>query len=189
MAMVNNINWQQIQTDFKRLLLTIPPQMGTIAVNFFKTRFLAQAWTDQAAVPWPARKPGSKNNKGRGILMKSGRLRNSIHIISCNSGSVTVGTDVPYAEVHNEGFQGSVNVKAHKRSRFGKTTVFSTEVFNIKSRKGRRSTIKTNIGSSEVKAHSRFMNMPQRKFIGNSHLLRRRLELFIEKEIQKIFTK
>jgi phage gpG-like protein len=188
MTMVNNINWQQIQTDFKRLLLTIPPQMGTIAVNFFKTRFLAQAWTDEAASPWPARKPNKKNN-GRGILIKSGRLRNSPRIMNVTSGSVTVGTDVPYAEVHNEGFQGSVNVKKHTRNRFTKSAVYSTEIFNVRTHNGRRSTIKSISGSSEVKAHTRYMNMPQRKFIGDSKLLRHKLEQLIEKKLQEIFKK
>jgi len=185
--MENNIDWQKIQREFKQELMTLPAQMGTVAVNFFKDRFRAQAWTDEAASPWKARKPGSKRNKGRGILISSGRLRNSIRIVSTTANSVTVGTDVPYAEVHNEGFTGTQSVKGFKRKKFHKSTVYSTQVFNIKSRKGRKSTVKNEVGESYVKPFTRKMDMPRRRFIGESKLLTHKLEQLITKVINKIF--
>ena len=184
--METNINWQRIQSDFHRELMVLPQKMGTVCVNFFKQRFLAQAWTDQSAVPWTQRKPNKRNN-GRAILIKSGRLRNSIHIINSTAGSVTVGTDVPYAEIHNEGFNGVEQVSGFTRKRFQKSMVQSTEVFNIKSRQGRRSTVKNEIGESNVRSFSRHMIMPKRQFIGNSQLLRHKLEQLIEKELKQIF--
>jgi phage gpG-like protein len=186
MSFISNISWKEFEMKFQGMLLTLPVQMGTVAVNFFKERFRAQAWTDQSASPWKARKY-KKKDSGRAILVKSGRLRNSIHIISSISGSVTVGTEVPYAEIHNEGFEGTESVNGFKRKRFKKSTVFSTEVFNIKSRQGRKSTVKNFSGESYVKPFTRQMNMPQRRFIGNSALLNHKFEQLIIKEIKKAF--
>jgi len=185
--MQNNIDWKSIQSQFDRLKMLMPAKMGTTCVKFFKDRFSAQAWTDESASPWAARKPGSKRNKGRAILINSGRLRNSIHILYTTADSSTVGTEVPYAEIHNEGFNGVEQVSGFTRKKFKKSTVFSTEVFNIKSRKGRKSTIKSVSGETEVKPFSRQMNMPQRRFIGESKLLVHKLEQMITIELKKIF--
>ncbi len=76
------------------------PVIGTAAVNDAKENFRRQGF---AGVPWAHRKTDGRKDKGRAILVKSGHLRNSIRIVSIGSGSVTIGTDVPYARVHNEG--------------------------------------------------------------------------------------
>ena len=183
--MDNNINWSGIQSEFKRELMILPQMMGTVCVNFFKERFRAQAWTDQAASPWAARKPGSKRNKGRAILISSGRLRNSIAIINTTANSVTVGTSVPYAEIHNEGFDGAEQVSGFTRKKFKKSKVFSIAL--NKSGKHRSSTVTNISGESEVKPFTREMHMPQRRFIGDSQLLRHKLEQLITKTINKIF--
>ena len=132
------------------------------AERFFKQRFIRKNWLDQSPEPWEPRK-----RKAPGSLMigkGSGRLKKSIRRINVTRNSVTIGTDVPYAQIHNEG--GTINkivtVKAHSRKRKGR--------------------------SENVKSHRRKMNitMPKRQFIGESKMLLHRIERMVEVELFRI---
>lgn len=107
----------------ERMLITLPLTVGDIAVQFYKVRFRAEGWYDAGFIKWQARSPKAKRNKGRAILTNTGRLRRSIHIAKLTSSSVTIGTDVPYARAHNEGFNQLVHVKPHTRGRYAKKKV------------------------------------------------------------------
>lgn len=141
--------------NLKKRLLTLPKKVGDTAVLFTKQRFREQAWVDNSTQPWKKRNPNAKRNKGRALLMNSGRLRRSIRIVGTTSDSVTIGSNVPYAAAHNEGFKGAVQVSAH-------------------SRKGK-----------PVKAHSRNMNLPVRRFMGPSAALNKQITRLIKAEILK----
>ena len=173
----NQIN--KIEMAINKAIKGLPRLIGTEAVNFYKQRFREQAWSDNTTEPWAKRKDNAKRNKGRAILVDKGRLRNSIRITQITENSVTIGNSVPYAKAHNEGFKGLVNVKAHKRNRYKKVDVYSIEVFSIKSKQGRKSRITQVAGSGEVKAHTRFMNLPKRQFMGKSAVLEQRLKRVI----------
>jgi phage gpG-like protein len=149
------------------------PEMAAIeAVNFSKERFVRKNWVDKSVTRWKPRKPSpdwhsdaQKKAAARGSLMvKSGRLKRSIRKIKVTRNSVTIGTDVPYAEVHNEGavINQTINVKTHSRKRKGRTET--------------------------VKAHrrKRKMTIPERRFMGESALLLRRIERLVQKEINEI---
>lgn len=149
------------------------PEMAAIeAVNFSKERFVRKNWVDRTVTAWKPRKPSpewlneaQKKAANRGSLMvKSGRLKRSIRKIKVTRNSVTIGTDVPYAEAHNEGavINQMVNVKQHSRKRKGRTET--------------------------VKAHrrKRKITLPERRFIGESALLLRRVERLVQREINDI---
>jgi phage gpG-like protein len=149
------------------------PEMAAIeAVNFSKERFVRKNWVDKSVTVWKSRKASpewhseaQKKAASRGSLMvKSGRLKRSIRKIKVTRNSVTIGTDVPYAEAHNEGavINQMVNVKSHNRKRKGRT--------------------------STVKAHrrKRKITLPERRFIGESALLLRRVERLVQREINDI---
>lgn len=162
----------------------IPRRAGVLAVNFSKDRFRHQGWFDRAPEPWAKRKKGwgKAERPGRAILVKSGRLRRSIRVVSTSPDRVVIGTDVPYAKAHNEGFEGSVkqNVRAHERRKYGKIQSTSIET---RKRSGRRGVV----GTVQVKAHSRTIDqkIPERRFIGNSALLESQLTRMITVEIQR----
>lgn len=140
-----------LKKKLSRALSTLPRVIGTEAVNWSKDRFRQQNWVDTGPVAWKARKAGDGKRKGRGILTDTARLRRSIRIITISQNRVTIGTDTPYARVHNYGFKGKVTVSAHKRrTAFGKRF---DKAFTVPS-------------------HSRQMNIPQRRFLGNSQVLR-----------------
>lgn len=131
---------------------------GVVAVNFSKERFVKKDWLDGSSrQQWQRRK---KPDKGS-LLVRSGRLKRSIRKMSEGDYFVYIGTDAPYAKVHNEG--GTINKVVNVRS-FTRT------------RKGRTETVKT---------HRRKMNlkMPKRQFLGDSDALAKRIERFANVEI------
>lgn len=183
--MPNRFDLHRQREVLRKQLQTLPVKVGDIAVNFFKARFREQGWRNVYLKGWKQRSPKAKRNKGRAILIDSGRLRRSIRIAKINAMEVTIGTDVPYARMHNEGFKGTVQVKAHTRGRFAKRKT-GTGKFT-KTGKERMKTVTERTGDIPVRAHSRRINMPQRRFIGESKYLTRLIHHKIHSELLKAF--
>ncbi|MCD8440857.1 phage virion morphogenesis protein [Tenacibaculum finnmarkense] len=149
--------FEKLQRINNKLFLSkMTSEAGVIAVKFSKDRFRQSQknWVDTSQEKWTPRK-----RKRAGSLLVgpgSGRLKKSIRKISEGKYYVLIGTDVPYAQIHNEGgtIKTTARVRAHSRTR-----------------KGRSQLIK-------VKAHTRQMNtkIPKRQFLGESAVLARRLE-------------
>ena len=122
----------------------LPKLLTNTSKNIFVDSWKKQGWDGVKWQEVQRRTPGTKAYKSatkaartRAILVKSGTLRRSIVVNSQTFQRMIISTNVPYAEVHNEGFSGIVRVNAH--SRIGK----------------------------RIKAHSRKVNIPQRKFMGH----------------------
>jgi phage gpG-like protein len=169
-----------IQRRLESTIRELPRRLGTEVVRYSNQRFREQGWDGQ---PWQGRK-GNKD-AGRALLMKRGRLRRSIRIINVTADSVTIGTDVPYARIHNEGYNGTQSVRAHTRAleftfKFSdlNTPVKGSGKFKVRKGKGAYDT--------KVKAFTRRMRMPQRKFLGDSPYLRRNLERIIRADMNRI---
>jgi phage gpG-like protein len=164
------------------MLKRLPLLIGNTAKNFFQDRFKTQDWVDYSTVPWARRKAGAKRDKGRAILTDTGRLKRSIRVVRADWGSVQVGTDVPYAAAHNNGFRGAVQVSEHSRIASRKvSTRFGKQGQGLKT--GRK---KIRGRGHQVRAHIRQVNMPQRRFIGNSHALDIRIDRLIMSELKKL---
>ena len=171
----------------------LPRMVGTEAVNFSKERFVQQNWYDTAPIPWPKRKHdrrgGEKRQQGA-VLVDSGRLKRSIRIVSVSPSAVVIGTDVPYAQMHNDGFKGEENVKAHPyhvKARTEKVKEHQRKM-KIKYKDGteKEKTVTVKAHKRHVKAHiknigehTRKMDMPRRRFLGESAELNRRIEKLI----------
>jgi phage gpG-like protein len=157
-----------------------PRRAAAVALEFTDKRFREKNWIDKSTKPWKRRKPvkgESRKRSGRGILVDSGRLKNSPRTISVTSKSATIGTDVPYAQVHNEGYKGTVNVPSHTR---GPVRVRSHR------RDGKRIKAHTR-DAHQVQSFSRKMNMPQRQFMGESDALNKQIERRLTAELIKAF--
>lgn len=158
----------------KAVLAKFPLLAANRGKNFFQDRFRDQAWYDQSYQPWAKRKSTAKRDTGRAILTDRGHLKRGVRIKSAVWGDVTVGNDVKYAPVHNEGFNGSVLVPEHVRIA---TRKVGTKELKLKGKQrksrlgGRKQKIRG--ASHVVKAHNRRLNIPKRQFIGNSALLNR----------------
>ena len=160
-----------------KLYEKFPNMVAIEAVNFSKERFVQKNWIDRSRIAWQKRK-----RKDRGSLMtKSGRLKRSIRKLAYTRNSVTIGTDVPYAQLHNDGgtIDKTVRVKSHSRKVSKRAR---------SERTGRVLKKRVSNGTTTVKAHTRIMNTtyPQRQFLGESALLMRRIERLTQREIDKI---
>lgn len=155
----------------------LPRKAAALVVDFFKGRFKRQSWVDAGVEKWPARKGDKKKGRGRAILVKSGRLRRSIRAVSVTADRVVIGTDVPYAKIHNEGekIEGTQNVSAHTR-RAHRRKGYIRGGKKIKSGKVQEHT---------VRSYTRKVNtvMPRRRFMGASAALEKRLGGMLAREI------
>lgn len=165
--------------DFAQRTHTVLRKLPLIAANtaktFFQGNFNRQSWTDNTTEPWKKRKPGSKRNKGRAILTDTGRGKRSIRVVKADWENVEVGiTDAnvqKYMGAHNNGFRGTVSVSNHPR-------IASRKVATRYRKDGKASKIgrrKIRGASHIVSAHTRKMNIPRRRFIGNSDVLNRNI--------------
>lgn len=163
---------------------TIPAEIAVIAVNFSKERFRDQAWMDETKHNWAKRKTQrGRERRNQTILVDTARLKRSIRKIKANSKQVIIGSDVPYAEIHNEGgeINKTVNVKSYTVKSYERKS-------HTRTRKGRTETVKAyTVKSHTIEAHTREMNLkiPSRRFLGNSYTLQRRIELHITARFMK----
>lgn len=149
---------------FRRVLERVPDIAGMEAVNHFKANFEKQGFDDKGVEKWEERQ-NQRSGKGRGILIKSSRLMNSIRIVRITRNSVVVGTDVPYGKIHNEGgeINQTVTVPSHTR----------------RTRSGR---------STRVRSHQKHLDItiPQRKYIGRSESLNYKISREIIRQLKRI---
>lgn len=111
--------------------------------------------------PWKPVSPKYKPRRGT-LMVRSGNLLRNLRVAQVTPQKVVISagnSKVPYAQVHNEGFTGSVVVPAYtRRTKKGKTV--------------------------QVKAHKRMMRIPQRQFLGAcselKHILKRETEALLK---------
>lgn len=164
----------RICDNINRTIARIPYKAAVLAVNFTKERFIKKNWLDDREHPWPK----TKKRKGS-TLMKSGRLKKSIHQVHIGADYAIVGTNVPYARPHNDGLTiaGTEQVRAHGQKSH-KRKAYTRSGKRIKA-----GTVRAHI----VKSHSRKFkrSFVQRKFIGQSQYLNNQITEMIQDEFQK----
>lgn len=170
--------------------------MGTDAKNHFVKSFRNQGFEDRSIEKWKPRKGEimssgmakvtKKSKSSRYILIKSGDLRRSVRIISENYRSVVIGSDLPYAQLHNDGAKtGYVYVRPHDRKHTFKTSVQGA--FSGTANKRRRTKIDIISSIDKVKGHSRRLRYPRRRYIGDSYVLINKLRLKLDKRVKNVF--
>jgi phage gpG-like protein len=158
--MIETLEYIRMLDRVSMAVSSIPQRAATLAVNFSKERFRAQNWVDTRTEPWPKRQ-GREKRKVRAILIDSGRLRRSIRKVVVTSNFVIIGTNVPYAQAHNDGFRGEVTVKQHRRDNRARP------------------------GYHLVRSHTKNINLPRRRFIGPSSVLDRQMVRMMTSEIAR----
>jgi len=113
------IDDREIQAALKRLVKAtgdLTPAMkniGEYMVQATEQRFDSETGPD--GQKWPEVSAATRERKKHPkVLTESHRLRGSIHP-EAGKDSVEVGTNVPYAAIHQFGFYGQVNIPAHTR--------------------------------------------------------------------------
>lgn len=115
----------------EKVVLTFPNKAAIQAVAFSKDRFVKQNWVDARTEPWKPRK-GRGRDRGRGILIGKGRgrLKKSVRKIRVGRNFAVIGSDVPYAAVHNEGLRAGrgKGFKMPKRRFMGNSAVLAKQI-------------------------------------------------------------
>jgi phage gpG-like protein len=161
----------------------LPRMVGKTAVDHFKDNFYKGGFVDNGLSKWkePLRyKANGKyaDAKYGTLLSARNELFNSITYTAGN-GTVTISSDKEYAEIHNEGGQiNSVIPITDKMRKFAWAKHYETKQKDSKW-KGLALTKKKSINHS--------VDMPQRRFIGESAELNQKIQTLIEKELEKIF--
>ena len=172
-------NYDSIARKLQQLNDRLPILIGNEVVNFALDNFEKQGFDTGSGVrKWDERggrsnidpRPGGKILVGK----QGGRLRRSIRRTRTTKSSVDVGSDEPYAGIHNEGGRITVTVTPRSRRFFWAMYYQTGEVYWkwMALTKKKMMTIK----------------MPERRFLGNSKALERRIIKLIERELQKCFT-
>lgn len=155
--------------NFEKIKSEVIDGIGEIAVseftlNFRKQGFNGNTWTKK-------KKPNGKN-----ILVGRGTLRRSIKVLKKSNESVTVGSDVPYALIHNNG--GTIKHDAKSR------------VLRFTRKNGRLQFAKSNSKRVVAQSRSTFkaytINMPKRQFIGDMPSLTKKITNFIKRKFDRL---
>lgn len=162
------MNANNIEADFKRkaaqleryALQEFPRMAKRKALRFIDGNFRAQGWQGRSFLPWQATRRGST------ILVKTGAGRRSIHG-DTSPGEVRIYSNSPYMRYHNRGFKGTVQVKGHTKLNW-EAYKTGTGRYNTKSGKERKKTLHRIVGTTDVQAHQRQMNLAKRQFMPES---------------------
>jgi phage gpG-like protein len=164
---------KQVEQRVKQMLKTLPAMVGNEVVNFAKDNFRRQGFLGDSFQPWKQRKTKTAwgvtpRNKGRAILIDTGKLRRGNRVERADWSLITVANAIPYARAHNEGVRLGViqTVKEHNR---------------------KKGMSKMKAAFTTVKQHKRRINMniPKRQFLGDSPYLRRNIQRIIASQINK----
>lgn len=174
---------EKLFANLRKQVSTLPKVVGNSTVNFALDNFRKEGFQGETFQPWQKRKKKAKGAAQRKILIQSGRLRRSVRITSVTPHSVWVGSDVPYARIHNEG--GTINRAARSetfvRNRYKRGK--KAKAFGGKGlyKKG------TTAGRGQTyKAYS--IQMPRRQFLGDSPVLRRMIHADAVAHLKKALT-
>ena len=109
------MNFTQILADIRLVQANLMPEVGNIAINHFLEAFKKEGLEGEPA--WKKRKEAGEGDRTerRGVLIKTGALRRSIRILRIGQDIVQIGSEIPYAQIQNEG--GTTNPKITAKSR------------------------------------------------------------------------
>lgn len=189
--MLDKFNISRVRQNFERLKTTLPTLLANETRNFFVDSFKRQGWEDKSLNKWEKRKSDNKKNEGRAILVKSGALKRAVanSIRSKTFEKIELIVPLKYAAVHNDGYDGPVS--AHARATFFKTKTTSYTGLKQSKKTGKfymaKSTKTLHIRGEDksIGAHNR--SIPQRKFMGDSVVLRSKQSGVIKKQIEKVW--
>jgi len=166
----------------------LPTVLANEGTKFFVSNFDLEGFTNVGFSAWKPRKVKPKKGNKK-ILVQSGRLRRAV------SKSVTEKSfkrivwrvnksEVPYAEVHNNG--EIVSRKPHKRTATIKSKI---KTASFKNGKLRHSTKTISLMGARHNVSASTFKMPRRHFMGKSEFLNKRFKLRIKEAYVKAFTR
>lgn len=166
-----------------RILKDIRVEMGDeFDRNFDRQAFFSEAWQRRKSPIRP----------GRNILVDTGQLRRSITSRTTDT-SITFYTDLPYAEIHNEG--GEITVTARMKRYFWAKWYEATGSFGRR-KDGRKRDDKRTRQLTDEAEFWRYMAlkkvgstivMPRRRFLGTSPEVEQAVRKIVEENLTEYF--
>ncbi|MEP4136695.1 MAG: phage virion morphogenesis protein [Cyclobacteriaceae bacterium] len=168
-------NYADIARKLTKLRRNLPVLIGNEVVNFALDNFDKQGFDTGAGIKRWADRSEPDPRPGGAVLVgrQGGRLKRSIRRTRTTATSVTIGSDVVYSGIHNEGGQIRVTVTPRSR-RFFWAMHYATGLDFWR-------------GMALTKKKVLTVNIPERRFLGDSKALDRRIVSLIEREIEKCF--
>ena len=167
----------QLAAAWTQAAKALPMQIANVAQNFFLDNFRLQGFQgDYGLQKWPARAPGAVRDQGRALLVNRGVLRRSLTkiVMGKRVRISVVGPAEKYAAIHNTGGTTHPTVTPAMRGHF----------FKLYKATGN----KKYLAIATTKKQQLTVNIPQRKFIGNSRQLNSKIEKMIVAKMRKAFT-
>lgn len=164
---VNDKKLKEIIGKYQSLKRKLPRIVGQVAVNFTKDNFRRQGFLDGGRVNKWKKRRDTGDKKSRSILVQSAKLKRSIRIVRSTQDEVLIGSDVPYAQIHNEGGVQQITKKQR-------------DFFYAKWKETGQEFWRNMFLASEIR-------IPRRKFMGDSTDLQRDMTRKINLELLKIF--
>ncbi len=155
----------------KAILKQLPHNVSQQALSHFKGSFRKQGFTDYSFIAWPKR----RDDLSHKILMQSNNLMNDLKVRAETINHIVIATELPYADIHNNGGKFSIPITQKMRN-------FFWAMF--------KSTGKESWKWMALTKKKRFpIRIPQRQFIGNSAELNKNIDNKIMETIIKQFNK
>lgn len=173
-----------------------PRRAGILALDIIDGNFRNEGYRDKVLISWRRTVSGKKVRFGQrsGILNVTGKLRRDMGMAERKE-AVRIYNRSKYARVHNEGFKGRVQVNSFVRrnkisgavSYKGKSYSYGAN-YSLRTRQALKPKAVTT--NTQVKAHTREMNIPRRQFMPSetrgSYYLQNEVRLMTEKQLTNI---
>jgi len=186
------MDFQTLYNRFQKFLDVVPRKIAVIAVQHFEESFQMGGYNEEPFQKWKDRKsPKNRRNIGRAVMIKTNTLGRSLRAKTITKKMIVIESDVPYAEIHNDG--GTIKHPG------GTPYLPFNNLYTARKKKGRieRMGEKQMVflrkdgnypdGTKFTKAHD--ITIPKRQFIGdNNRKLKAIIDKMLEEEIKKILS-
>jgi hypothetical protein len=117
--------------DFEQFKRTAPKIIANNSLNHFLQGF-RQGGGKTDAGRWQPRKPSTRRNEGRSLLVDTGALRRDVQVLKAFWNQIVLGTrNIPYAIRHNEGTADRLGRKMPKREYIGESKELNKNNVNL----------------------------------------------------------
>lgn len=106
--MADKFNFKDLERKAGKAMRESIVEISNMAKNHYVQSFRDGGFTDENKEVWKPRKQEDKKRAGRATLVDSGELRRSVVVknINLQQLKVVIGSDLPYAAIHNYGLNG-----------------------------------------------------------------------------------
>lgn len=166
----------------------LPVKIGRMATDHFQDNFRRGGFVNGGLHPWPVTRRQQQGNSAASmygpLLSARKNLFGSIRYVPGDA-SVTVGTDLHYAAVHNNGAVITSHPRVTPKMRkFAWRQFFAAGGKNAP--QGSQAELWKAIALTKKEKLTVTSHIPQRQFIGTSEELRQKVQQMVENEIYNI---